>query len=383
MKYLKMSRLDYGASAFLMIYAASAVATPICLIILLKEMDLSLSEGGSIEAVRALLLLGILLYSGIAASRWGKPAVLIAGGFILTGGLFFYGLAPSYFFILAAMTLVGLGGGVLEALINPLIQDLHPENSGAYLNVVNAFFSIGVLGTVLVTGELLTRGATWRMIFLGLGVLSLGVTLFFLSGTLGKASKKSVVSRNEGNPLVHARTLLKKRRFWVFALAMVCGGGVESAYTFWTASFIQMSYGTAPRAGALGTAIFASGMIAGRIAGGLIRQSRIFYQILVSSLAGLLISLGFFPDSESDGAVFSSLSCRSGLRLFLAKHTVLCGRPDTGGFYHAFYSALCCGDTRLCRDQLADGMDRRPLQSEIVLYSDPCSFRLAGDNHDF
>ena len=294
MKKVKLTLMDYSSCAYLAVYAASAVATPVCLVILSKELNLNLSEGGTIESVRALLLTLILLISGIAAARWGKPAVLTAGGILLTGGLIFYGLAPSFSLILLAMVFVGLGGGLLEALINPLIQDLHPRNSGAYLNIVNAFFSIGVLGTVLTVGELLTAQISWRYIFLGLGVLCLLVSLFFLGSTIKTSREGMLPAKPVGNPLDHATQLLKNRRFWVFGLAMICGGGTESAYTFWSASYIQLTYDTGPRAGALGTAIFAAGMITGRIAGGLVKQKHIYHQIMISALGGLLISFGFF-----------------------------------------------------------------------------------------
>jgi fucose permease len=109
----------------------------------MKEMNLNLSEGGGIEAVRTLLLIGVLLISGLAASKFGKTALLNTGSFLLALGLFLYSWAPNYPMILAAMILIGIGGGFLEALINPLIQDLHPKDSGRYLNVVNAFFPSG------------------------------------------------------------------------------------------------------------------------------------------------------------------------------------------------------------------------------------------------
>jgi hypothetical protein len=59
--------------------------------------------------VRTLLLIGVLIISGMAAARCGKTALLNAGGYLLSAGLFLYALAPSYVAVLAAMVLVGLG----------------------------------------------------------------------------------------------------------------------------------------------------------------------------------------------------------------------------------------------------------------------------------
>jgi len=305
--------MDIASSAYLMSYAASAVATPICLLVLSRELNLNLTEGGSIEATRAILLMIILLFSGFAASRWGKTAVLHTGGVILTLGLLCYGLAPSYLFILLAMVLVGLGGGLIEALVNPLIQDLHPRDSGRYLNVINAFFSVGVLTTVLFVGELLTWNVSWRNIFAGLAFFSLLVVLFFFLSSIKAHKDGRIPPEPEGNPLHHTREILRDRHFWIFGMAMVCGGGVESAYTFWSASYIQIYYHTAPRAGAIGTAIFACGMIIGRMAGGLVKQQWLHLQILFSALAGLIISFGFFWISSLSSLFvllfFAGLAC--------------------------------------------------------------------------
>jgi len=294
MKDMKMTTMDIASSVSLMAYSASMVATPICLIVLMKEMNLNLSEGGGIEAVRTILLVGVLLISGLAASRWGKTALLNTGGFLLAGGLFLYAAAPNYKMVLAAMVLIGVGGGFLEALINPLVQDLHPGDSGRYLNVVNAFFSMGVLVTVLSVGELLSRNIPWRAILGGLGVIFTLISLFFLFSSRHAHKTGQIKDNSYKNPIAHARKLLKKREFWIFALAMLCGGGTEAAYTFWSGSYIQIYYAALPRAGAVGTALFASGMIAGRLGSGWVKQKHLPILILISAAGGLIFSLGFF-----------------------------------------------------------------------------------------
>ena len=314
MKHLRLSSMDIAASLSLMVYAASAVATPICLLVLSRELGLNLTQGGGIEATRAVLLVGVLLASGTAASRWGKTAVLHVGGFTLAAGLVCFGLAPSYAAVLLAMVAVGLGGGILEALLNPLVQDLHPHDSGKYLNLTNAFWPIGLLTTVLVAGEVLTFGGGWRSIFFGIAAISFIVALFFLRSSFRAHRQGHIPPSADGNPLHHARDLLRERHFWLFAVAMVCGGGVEGAYTFWSASYIQIYHEALPRAGAIGVAIFAAGMIVTRFGfGSLIRQDQLHAQILVSAAASLCVCLGFFWVSSLTGLYillfFAGLSC--------------------------------------------------------------------------
>ena len=315
---IRFHKLDYAAALGMFVYASSVVATPIILLRLASDLSFGLAEGGGIEAVRAGFLLAILLASGAAAVRFGKTRSLAAGALTLGVGLLAYGIAPAYGVVLAAMILVGLGGGILEALINPLVQDEHPDDSGRYLNIVNAFFSVGVLSSVLVVGDLLTRGVSWRLLVSGIGVLALVSGVLFLiwgSGTThhrgsayqrGSAHHRDTRGTQEGGrvrgPWQHAKAILREPLFWLYSVAMFCGGGAEGAFTFWSASYIQLHFQTLARAGALGTAAFAAGMVVGRLASGrFVPQERLSTLIISSAVIGVVASLGAWATGSTAG----------------------------------------------------------------------------------
>ncbi len=315
---LKLDKLDYAGAIGFFAYASSVVVTPIVLLALARDLNFGLAEGGGMEAVRAGFLMIILLVSGFAAAHWGKIPILAVGSLILGGGLVLYSLAPAYSVVLLAMILVGLGSGLLEALINPLIQDVHPNDSGRYLNIVNAFFSAGVLVSVLVAGELLTRGVSWRFLIAGVGLLAI------LSGVLFAALGRDEYGREcerrrsrSGSGVAtfrHAKAILREPSFWVFALAIFCGGGAEGAFTFWSASYIQLNFETLARAGAFGTAAFAAGMVAGRLASGrYVRQNRLRTLIVASALLGVAAS--FFAYLVNNMYGFFALLFAAGLSI--------------------------------------------------------------------
>mgnify|MGYP006268521851 CR=1 FL=1 len=287
----RFTRTDAIAALGMFTYASSIVLTPIILLRIAAELEFGLARGGGIEAVRAGFLMAILVASGLAARRFGKIRSLAAGALILSAGLFGYAAAPSYLVVLGAVVLVGLGGGVLEALLNPLIQDAHPEDSGRYLNLVNAFFSVGIVVTVLVLGDLLTRGVSWRLLTAGLGLVSAACGLGFLL-------LRHREPNPERDPAAHGvrgqvRRILSQRRFWLFAVAMFCGGGAEGAFTFWSASYAQLNLDALARGGAFATAAFSSGMVIGRLASGhFVKQNQLHVLIISSALLGVAASLG-------------------------------------------------------------------------------------------
>lgn len=283
---LRLTPLDGAAAISFASYASTATVTPISLVLLARELSFSLAQGGAIEALRAVLILLTLLGSGWVAAHWGK-AISLGWSSILAGaGLLVYAVAPGYAVVLLAVSMMGLGSGIVEALLNPLVQDLHPGDSGRYMNTLNAFFSVGVLITVLGGGELLTRGVSWRVIMIILGAVSIVTGVLFLA--LNRTAPH-VRTAGVRDVLGHKIAILRHRRFPVLAAMMFFGGGVEGGLTFWSASYIQLHFGLEPRFGGLGTAAFAAGMIAGRLGSGwLVPQRRLWHLIVGSAVLGIV-----------------------------------------------------------------------------------------------
>lgn len=291
MSLRSLTRVDVLASFGMFSYASSVVITPIILVRLAEELDFGLAAGGGIEAVRAGFLLAVLVASGAAALRFGKVAVLAAGSVVLGVGLFGYALAPVYLAVLVTVVLVGVGGGILEALLNPLVQDEHPDDSGRYLNIVNAFFSVGIVTSVLLVGELLTRGVSWRILVAIVGTFATITGVLFIP--LARVHRRQRADKDEPELSRGSREIVRDRRFWLFATAMFCGGGAEGGFTFWTASYVQLHFDTLARGGAIATAVFSSGMVVGRLASGhVVSQRRLQHLIVGSALVGVAASLG-------------------------------------------------------------------------------------------
>lgn len=304
MKKLCFHKLDWVCCMGFIVYSASAVITPICLLLIARELAFGYIEGGFAEVMRSLLIFAILLMSGWMASAYGKVTSLTWGTLTLGVGLLLYALTPSYSVLLLAMAMLGIGGGVIEGLINPLIQDLHPTNSGKYLNIVNGFYSMGVLLTVTIGSQILSQGVSWRWLMGALGVFAIAIGLSFyrqnnMTGCTKNASAREI--------LRDKLAIFKNRHFWYFIPVMFIAGGAEGAFTFWSASYIQVQFNAPPSAGGIGTAFFASGMVLGRfVSGWLCPQKSLRALITTSALFGFGVSL-LFPFSNSILTVYMML----------------------------------------------------------------------------
>ena len=283
-----VKRIDRAAFASMFLYASAANALPICYVMIARDLGFSLTQAGLLGFITSFEQFFVMIFSCFVAARFGKIKVLKTALLIIGVGLLSFSFTSSYSTTIALMLLTGLGNALIEALITPLVEDLHPQDSGSRMNLLHAFWPIGVLVSVLLIGELLSRDVSWRLVFVGLAVAAFLVFFFY-------PSSRRVKLPTSRTDFSHMGEILSKRRFWFLGFALFFAGASEIAFAFWSASYIQIHFQTLPRAGALGAAIFALGMVTGRMGSAhLLKWLRLKQLIFGSALLALAGSLTFF-----------------------------------------------------------------------------------------
>ncbi len=303
-------RYDFAAFGSYASYAAGSVVLPIVLVALAADLGFPLDEGGmaqggSLQATRSISVVIATLACGFVAGRWGFRRSLGVSLAFISLMVMAAAMAPSFGFLLLAVTLAGLGEGIVEGLGTPLVQQLHPKESGRYINFAHAFWSVGVLLTFIIGGWLLSKGVSWRVLIGVAGALGLVPAVLFLAPSRKVLPQiESAVAQSWRDIVARSTDILRRPRFWVFFAAMFMAGGGELGLTFWTASYIQLEIAREPWMGGVGTAFFAGGMITGRIGWGyLIVQHRLLRLIVGSALLGAVLSL-LIPNLGSLGWLF-------------------------------------------------------------------------------
>ena len=292
---LRFGRYDYASFLTYIAYAAGSVAAPVCLVHLARDLGFRLdaggmSAGGALHLGRTAAIVAAMLACGFLAGRWGKRATLGVSVVLMGLGVGVCAVAPTYGIVFLAILVAGLGEGVVEGLATPFVQDLHPDEPGRYVNFTHAFWSIGVLVTVLAAGALLSVGVSWRLVIGAVGVVSAAPALMLLGPA--KGHREAVDPLDGRAVLAHTRQLLRRPRFWALFAAMFVAGGGEFCLTFWCASFLQINLAASAWVGGLGTACFAGGMALGRLAGGWwVPEHKLRAFILISAAAGVALTL--------------------------------------------------------------------------------------------
>ncbi len=281
-------RTDVASMATMFIYAASASVLPICLVKMSEEISFNLTQGGSLGFIASMVQFFVLLSSSYFAGKFGKIKIIKFSLLILSLGLFLFTKSDTYLLSAFLIIVIGFGQGFLEGLLTPLVEDLHPNDGGKKMNLLHAFWPIGVTFSVLIFGDLLTRGVSWRLIFVILSVAVLVIIPIF-------PSSRSLTLPKSRTDFSHMGEIISMPKFWLLGFSLFFAGGAESAFAFWSASYIQLQFGAAPRVGALGAALFAIGMVIGRlVTSKMVHKIKIKNIILVSLVFGLLFSIIFY-----------------------------------------------------------------------------------------
>ncbi len=296
---MRFGRYDFASFSCFIAYAGCSVVIPVILVQIARALHFPLEEeggkglGGALQLGRSIPMVVSMIFCGFAAARWGKVRSLGVATIIMATGILLASLSPSYALLFAAVAVAGLGEGVVEGLATPVLQDIHPDEPGRYINFGHSFWSIGVVAATVGAGALVAFcGVSWRWILAIVGVAALVPAILFLLPYHGP--QKPDRSRQLPGAVVRgqAARLLTNPHFWLFFVAMFLAGGGEFCLTFWVASFIELSFGGTAWTGGLGTASFAAGMIVGRMVSGvMVSQAKLRNLIVAAAVAGTLLSL--------------------------------------------------------------------------------------------
>lgn len=274
-------RLMVASVLGMVMFGAVQVALPVCLDALGTDLGLNFEQRGALVALRMAALTACLLAVGYFGERSGKQHVLFWGIGVIAASQVLIARAPDYRQLQVAMVVAGLGFGVFEALVNPLVAQLHPRSSAKALNIINGLFSVGLVAGALSTGELLQAGYSWRLGFWYWAVPPMVCALLYMT----RRYPPLPVQMHDRTQTQEIKRFLCTPLFWVLVGCMILGGGCEGGLTSWAANFVSEELDASARAGALTTILYGAFMAIGRFAAGsLVSRIRPVTLMIVSAV---------------------------------------------------------------------------------------------------
>ncbi len=289
-----MSENKYIEKAFravalnFVVYAIASISFSISLVHIKTELGLNFTESASLGLISSIEQAVILFLVPLFLCKYPKVRILKISLFILMAGVSAFAFANSYFLAVICILLIGCGTALQEALITPIVGDLYPEKVNEKMNVMHGFWPLGICGSLLLIGYLLSIGVSWRFVYLSISVLAFA--LFWLY-----PRSKNVPFTYSPFNIKAAGGIFGSLSFWMFGMALFFIGGAEGAFSFWSATFIQLNLKTSVFMAGVITSFFSLGMMIGRFASSrLLRIFSVQKLILASSIISILISFTFY-----------------------------------------------------------------------------------------
>ncbi len=202
------------------------------------------------------LVVGIVA-TGPLADKWGPKPFAQLGNAFIAASLVAMAFAPDYTSLAGAVFALGLGAGVLDMVLSPVVSALNPATRAGALNWLHSFYCVGAAVTVLAGTLALGAGFGWRGSCLVLLPLPLGLLAAFAPLPFPALAHETV--------RLSVRALFMQRWFRLAAVCIFLGGATELGMAQWLPAYAETSLGFPAWAAGGALLLFSVAMALGRM----------------------------------------------------------------------------------------------------------------------
>jgi fucose permease len=237
---------------------------------------------GRLAGITFVGLVGGILITGPLADRLGTKLFTLVGNGLIGGGLLCLGLASGYPGICWAVFIMGIGAGILDMVLSPIVCALQPHRRTSAMNWLHSFYCSGAVLTVLLGSLTLKWGLGWRSLSIGLAALpALGLAAFAFM------DMPRLVTAGESR--MRLRDLIRIPFFLVSLLAIFLGGAAEVGLAQWLPAYAETTLGFSKWTSGMSLLFFSLAMAIGRISVGVVGTRVNPYAILLACCGGSAI----------------------------------------------------------------------------------------------
>ena len=274
-----------------------AAVPAVTLTTIASELGMSFSMKGIFLSASFWGLTLAMLVSGPLADRWGFRFILTLSGVLEFSGLLVISRATAPATAIVGGILLGMGGGISDALLTPVVCALFPDKRTQMSNLLHAFYSIGLIISVSLMLGLMHLRIGWRAICVVFSLMALPYAIAMLVLPLPRPTQ-------EKGAKVRLSTILGKGAFLVFLAAIFLAGVTELGPSTWLPNFVEQLQGARTQ-GAMGLIVFGATMALGRFSISLVARKMGVRRLFLT--ASLLCAVSLFLAALAVTTFFSIL----------------------------------------------------------------------------
>ena len=183
--------------------------------------------------------------------RIGYRASMVLAHALSTAGLILLAILPNllpspFSGILLAVCVYAVGGGLLEVLVSPVVEECPSAHKEQAMSLLHSFYCWGHVGVVLASTVFFALFGVghWRVLALIWALIPLANMIAFTRVPIAPLTE-------DGQPGMTVGELIRQRVFWVFLLMMLCAGASEQGVSQWASTFAEKGLGVTKTVGDL------------------------------------------------------------------------------------------------------------------------------------
>lgn len=280
---------------------------PLLFLTFVISYDISLTRITLLITINFSVQLLVDLIAISFVDKIGYRASIIIAHVFCAAGLFGLIILPELFVdpyngLLISIITYAVGGGLIEVLISPIMENCPTKNKEKAMSLLHSFYCWGHVGVVLISTIFFKVFGieNWRVLTIfWVFVPVINIVLFSSTPMMASLEEKSAM------PI---KALFKNRVFWVLVLMMVCAGASEQSISQWASTFAEGGLGISKALGDLfGPMTFAILMGISRVFYGKFGDKINLDIFMIAS--SILCILSYLLISLSPNPVFSLIGC--------------------------------------------------------------------------
>ena len=292
-------------------YITQAIAinlAPLLYLIFQSELGLTLGEISLLIAVNFTTQLALDVLASLFSKHLNLRLVVVLAHVAAAAGLCSLSLLPMlmppFLGLLVAEILLGVGGGLTEVIISPLIEACPTGGKSGSMSLLHSFYCWGQAGVVLFSSLFFAFfEAKTHWIY-----LPYFWALIPLMGAVAFCFVPIYRLPEEDRATAKKHPLWKRPIFWLFLVMMCCGGASEMVMSQWASSFAESALGVDKALGDLfGPCMFALMMGLARALYGAFSKKVSLEPLLIGSCVLCIVS--YLLAACSPSPVFSLIGC--------------------------------------------------------------------------
>ncbi|MFJ8260119.1 YbfB/YjiJ family MFS transporter [Peribacillus asahii] len=144
-----------------------------------ENLSLTYEQAGMLGTATSIGYLGMVLFAGILASKWGSKRLVVWGTFLVAIGLLYLSWVTSFISCLVAMAMIGVGTAFTYTPLVNIVVGWFPKQRGMMIGFLVSGLGLGTLisSTLIPFFTTWFSDSGWRYLWLLYGILSLVVVL--------------------------------------------------------------------------------------------------------------------------------------------------------------------------------------------------------------